>query len=101
MYGLAPGVPRIWDGASKPYRPLLIIVDPLEQMGLTSWHSCWHCNPASGQRFSSPTWWPHQPRGEGRLGHVSHNLRHFLIRRPLAGFDELNDESVCVHHSLL
>ena len=39
--------------------------------------------------------------GERRLGHVSHDLRQFLVRRPLAGFDELDDEGVYVHHGLL
>ena len=66
---------------SRAYRPLLVIIDPLEQMGLIGWHSRWHRDPESRQRFPQPTWWPNQARGERRLGQVSDDLCQFSIRR--------------------
>jgi hypothetical protein len=39
----------------RAYWPLLIIVDPFEQMGLTGGHSRWYCDPTSCQRFPQPT----------------------------------------------
>ena len=81
----------------RAYRPLLVIVDPLEQMGLTGWHSRWHCDPESRQRFPQPTWWPNEARGHRRLGHMSHDLRQFIVRRLPARFDELDDECVYIH----
>jgi hypothetical protein len=85
----------------RAYRPLLVIVDPLEQMGLTSWHSRWHRDPESRQRFPQPTWWPDRPRGERRLGHMGHDLRQLVLCRKPASFDEFDDEGVYVHYHLL
>ena len=85
----------------RAYWPLLVIVDPLEQMGLTGCHSCWHRDPESCQRFPQPTWWPNRPRGEWRLGYVSHDLRQFIVRRLPAGFDEFDDEGVYIHHTII
>jgi len=44
----------------RAYQPLLVVVDPLEQMSLTGWHSCWHRDPESRQRFPQPTGRPDQ-----------------------------------------
>jgi hypothetical protein len=102
-FRMPDGLPKILhvDFESCTRWPLFVKVNPSEQMELAGRDSCWHRDPESCQRFPPPTRWPNQPRGEGRLGHVSHDVRQFLVRRPLAGFDEFNDEGVCVHHSLL
>ena len=85
----------------RAYRPLLVEVDPLEQVELIGWHSCWQCDPLLGQRFSQPAWRTNQPRGEWRLGQVSHNLRQFALGRPPVGFNEFDDERIYIHHAII
>jgi len=81
----------------RAHRPLLVIVDALEQMGLIGRHSRWHRDPKLRQRFPQPTWRPNQARGEWRLRYMSHDLRQFVARCLTAGFDEFDDEGVYVH----
>lgn len=93
------GLPKIlhegFEGCVR--RPLLVEVNPSGQMELAGRDSRWHRDPKSCQRLPPPTWWPNQPRGERRLGHVSHDLRQFLVRRLPPGFDERDDEGIYVH----
>jgi hypothetical protein len=85
-FRMSDGLPKIlYVGFESCVRwPLFVKVNPSEQMELAGRDSRWHRDPKSCQRLPPPTWWPNQPRGEGCLGHMSHDLRQFLVRRPPA-----------------
>ena len=79
----------------RSHRPLPFKMNTLQQVKLNGWQLPGHrFAPNRSKLVSQSGRNSHWPQGEGCLGHVSHNLRQFVLCCPPAGFDELDDEGV-------